>query len=180
VSLPDTQETPATGGANVAGGDRANSVLPGAASAGAEPVLPGHLSASLPLRRGPDESWRPTGGGGAGIALLAILLVGVVTWAAWRRSRASPGMRASVSESNGTRGWKRLLSVPSGDDLRVARSARLTPRASVHVVQWNEREWLLSCTDSAVVVLGERDISRDGSARDGSTREEVARAGAST
>jgi flagellar biosynthesis protein FliO len=79
-------------------------------------------------------------------------IAGAVLWR--RRARRSA---ASVTPPPRVTGWLRWL-VPEVSDapLRVLQSARLTSRASVHVVRWDDTEWLIGCTDRELTVIGQR------------------------
>lgn len=109
-----------------------------------------HLPASLPLVRRGDS---PLTGGGAHWAALVTLaaLALAATFAVRLRRRA------------GGQGTSALARLPFGlggattdDNARLVQSMRLTPKATMHVVQWDRREWLIACTDQTVAVLGER------------------------
>lgn len=112
----------------------------------------------IPVRRGHDQA--ELGGGGGRRLILMFALAAAVTVAATvvRRRRAT-------SRPSRSAGWGRWFG--SSDPARGARcvhSARLTQRASVHVVRWGEREWLLGCADGAITVIGDRVVLADSAA----------------
>jgi len=129
------------------------------AAAAAEPASPARASASapaaptsdadpmraLPLRRDSEADGLGTQAAVRSFALVLVLGIaaGGLVWNA-RRGGASGGAIA---------GWRRALAPTAGGGLRVAASARLSARVSVHVVQWNGREWLLACSDGGVTTL---------------------------
>ena len=85
-------------------------------------------------------------------SFMLILFIGslaaVTLWRVRRGSRDQSG-------KGNVRGWKHILSPTPGDGLRLLDTLRLTSRASVHVVQWDGRKWLLSCTDERVTTLAD-------------------------
>lgn len=106
------------------------------------------LSQSLPLirddGRGEPESWS-WGRLALLVATGAVLLGGVALRGAGRGREMAAGMR----------GW--LGSLQRGKDstaLHVVSAARLTNRATVHVVSWKGSEWLLGCADGEITVIG--------------------------
>jgi hypothetical protein len=53
-------------------------------------------------------------------------------------------------------GWRGFHSTSKPDGLRLVQSLFLTPRASVHVIGWDGREWLVGCTEGGLMELGWR------------------------
>lgn len=107
-------------------------------------------SADLPLRRDP-----PPGGEGRGVRaaiFLALLALGGAAVVALQRRRLA-GSRGAADA-----GWKRWLAAGADVPVRVRFSARLSPRASVHVVEWNGEEWLVGAGDAQVTLLGKRTL----------------------
>jgi hypothetical protein len=86
---------------------------------------------------------------------MVFLLLGIAAMVAWRlRARAGAG---SDARGGALARWLRALAPGASDaPVRVVQSIRLTPRASLHVLRWDDREWVVGCTDSAVTVIGER------------------------
>lgn len=93
-------------------------------------------------------------GYGNGVAMLiigaAILVLVVSMYAASRRIR-SPG-------AGGSRWWGRvraLLHAVPTSPLECSASMRLTPRHSLHVVEWEGRRLLVGCGDQAICLVAE-------------------------
>ncbi len=108
------------------------SALPGMAAA--EPDTP---FSRLPLQHDADPAW-------SGIGTLQLMSVGIVLvlwlgWLIWRRN-----------------GLKQLFAPAQRDGLKVLQSTALTARASLHVVRWDGREWLVGCTERGIATLAER------------------------
>jgi Flagellar biosynthesis protein, FliO len=118
---------------------------PGASVAASQP---GTLSSALPLQRDAD----PVGSGlGPVQALVLIVFLVICIGLLWQRQVRLRG--SGLWQKNG---WWRLISPAKPNGLRVIQSASLTPRASVHVVQWDGREWLVGCTERGLTELGQR------------------------
>lgn len=107
------------------------------------------LAPEIPVQRQASE---PVGGSFSTPRLLisfAILALGAAVAFGLRRPG---GARSS--------GVMRNLRLPWGTrterdaSLVVVDSARLTGRASLHVVQWRGGEWLIACADGSVTLLG--------------------------
>jgi hypothetical protein len=107
------------------------------------------LPATLPLKRDPvlgSESGDPLRGRGwAVFGLLVVIFAGVLVY----RARASDkGLEAPK--------WMRRMGVSFSDaPVRVVHSVRLTPHASLHLVRWNDQEWLLGCSESGMLLVGQ-------------------------
>jgi flagellar biogenesis protein FliO len=102
---------------------------------------------SLPLQRGEASAAAAFGWGemlGA-IVLLAVLL-GALQYV---RRRAS---------ASGLKWWP---AKPVTDGLRARQAVRLTPAASVHVLQWGSEELLVACTGASVTLLARRPQAAD-------------------
>ena len=113
---------------------------------------------TLPLKRDSDETW---GGTGPIQVLGSVVLLAVCGGWLWRRQiqlRGSGGSppgrkwRDVLKDS----GWRGLLPAARAGDLRVIQSVALTQRASVHVLEWDGREWLVACTERSFTELGQR------------------------
>lgn len=102
----------------------------------AEPAGDSPLS-RLPLQHDPDPGW--TGVGALQLVLAGIVLAVWVGWLMWRRG-----------------GMRRIFSPAQQGGLKVVQSTALTARASLHVVRWDGREWLLGCTEHGIAPLAER------------------------
>jgi len=103
----------------------------------ASAAVAGSGAAMLPFKRGAEDGW--TGGIGT-LAFLSLLLLVVLAWAGWRRqSRGSSSLSL------------RQLLVRQGEaNLKVVQSVRLTPRASLHVIEWKGQQQLLACSEHGV------------------------------
>lgn len=120
--------------------------LPAAAQTAAS-VASAPAFGSLPLQRGEASAPSAFGWGemlGA-IVLLAVLLTALQHV---RRRGTAPGMK-----------WWRAKTATGG--LRAGPAVRLTPAASVHVLQWGSEELLVACTGSSVTLLARRPQAAD-------------------
>lgn len=113
------------------------------------------LPASLPVRREAAPLWETGGIGVLGALCVVLVVAGAVAWLLRRGGAARSTGKAAFSGR-----WPFVLG-PSvarrpQDDLRLVRSLRLTPRASVHVVEWDGRQWLVGAADHGVSLLGDR------------------------
>jgi hypothetical protein len=129
-------------------------------AAGDVVVRPGamRLSDALPLKRdgvaGKDAGW--TWARGFSVVVTLAILVGTV-FLRWRR-RSS----AAARTERGCSAWPSWLRpTQTGRSLRLLQSARLTARASVHVLQWNGREWLVGCSEQGIAMLGSGAVPTD-------------------
>jgi hypothetical protein len=116
------------------------------------------LPSALPLQRDTD-----THSGGIGLFQLAISGVFLAICGAflWRRQGRFRGAQPSSVARQWYQilqkaGWSRFISTSKPVGLRLVHSLFLTPRASVHVIQWDGREWLVGCTDGGLLELGAR------------------------
>ena len=131
-------------------GRAALSAPPASASTAGGPSSPtsSELPAALPLRRG-DEAALPTGGVGVpGLIVLVALLALAVGWAVWRQRTLGSG--------GATLSFKQLLK-PQRDGVQILQSVRLTAHTSVHVIEWNGRQHLLACGETAVAKIADRE-----------------------
>lgn len=115
---------------------------------------PTSLPAALPLVR--DAGFSMGGVDPRWLALLGLILcIAFVVAARLRKGRASVPERST---------WRALTSrlgmTAVEEPLRVVQSARLSARASVHVLRWGEREWLIGCTDQQLTVLADPSKNR--------------------
>lgn len=89
------------------------------------------------------------------VAVAAVLLSIGATFLLQRRRRSTLGR--DVTES-GMHGWlRRWMGAGADSQLRVVHSARLTPRSSVHLLQWDEKEWLIGCYEHGMSVLASKE-----------------------
>lgn len=99
------------------------------------------LAASLPLKR-ESEVAAPSGAYLAWIIVLAVALGGV--WVARRAAGERFGFRLRVR--------------PNANVLRVVASRSLSAQASVQVVEWSGKQYLLGCAQGGVSVIDSRPI----------------------
>lgn len=127
---------------------------PGAGSAVAEaaPVAV-QIPSDIPVRR--DRDPRAPGPAGTAPALLSVALAILAGGALWGLRRARGGGR----RTRGRGSWTRWLGQEDEGVLRLVQSRQLTARASVHVLRWGGREWLLGCGDQQVTLLGEQPMA---------------------
>jgi flagellar biogenesis protein FliO len=93
--------------------------------------------ARFPLQHDADPGW--SGVGLLQLAMAGIVLAAWIGWLVWR--------------GKGLRGMFRPV---ARDGLKLVQSTALTARASLHVVRWDGREWLLGCTERGITPLAER------------------------
>jgi hypothetical protein len=105
----------------------------------------------LPLRRETETSAGSSPQGAILVALILALAAAVLLRARRRRPALPP------AGENRRRGWLSWLpGALARPPLQVLHSTRLTPRASVHVLVWDDKEWLVGCTEQGVTMLGQR------------------------
>ena len=115
------------------------------------------LPASIPLKRDPpaDMAAGATGmdfGGMAGLGLL--LIVAVFAWAWWRRRMA--GGQATAAAARTSPPWAQWLGAArTRAGITTLASSRLTPRHSVHEVQWQGKRLLIGCAEHSICLLAE-------------------------
>lgn len=108
------------------------------------------LPTSIPLKR---ET-----GSGADAAntlrwtLMALFIAGLAGWSLVAVRR---GNKKKAASGTGLSGWFRLAQGGAPQEIRQITSTKLTPRHSLHVVEWNGRKLLLGCTDQSVQLLSE-------------------------
>lgn len=109
--------------------------------------------AEIPLRRDAE------GASAAGGAFWGVFVVGVLAIAGTvllvRRRQTEGTARESIPWS-GWRAWLHLRQTSSPGRLRLIQSERLTAQASVHVLLWDEQEWLVGTTAHGVTLLARR------------------------
>lgn len=123
-------------------------------------TTPPSMPASLPLRRDAAGSAFPSV---AGIIILSLIFVAAFIYVQILRRK---GTTPEVSVTKLLRLiCSRTASVSAAQaGVRLLSTVRLSPRVSLHVVQWENRSRLLACTDSGVTVLGESDVPFDAQA----------------
>jgi len=112
----------------------------------------------LPLRRDGDRGL--AGAAPSGVGALVWLVIAAAAAGLWWKVRGWT-RRVGADQGSGQGALLRnLFSGPGQRPLEVLHSTRLTPRASVHVLRWKGREWLVGCSDQSVTVIGEGTSSR--------------------
>lgn len=89
---------------------------------------------------------------GAIALALSLGLAGLGFWA-WRKRALVAG---AESAGRGLRGWGMT---PSGKNVLLHGSTRLSPRHSVHEVEWRGRRLLIGCADQTMTLLSERAVA---------------------
>ncbi|QHI99157.1 hypothetical protein GT347_14935 [Xylophilus rhododendri] len=118
--------------------------MPSASTGSAEP-----LPSSIPVRREEPEG-TPTIA--AAVLLVLVLIAAVALQRHWLRQRKAPPAARAQTTHGGT--LRRLFApVLAAPEFSVRSSRRLTPRASLHLVEWRGRQLLLGCTDAGIAVL---------------------------
>jgi hypothetical protein len=154
---------PATGSAAAA----ASAAVPAASQAEPAPAAasapaPGKLPSDIPLRR--DETTDGAASSpSAWPTLAALLALGAFAFWALRLKR-QPG-RVPNRHASGAAGAAPLsplrswLSRGTAPAVRIVASQRLTARHSVHVVQWQGRDYFLGCGEQGLTVIDSRAAS---------------------
>lgn len=119
------------------------------ARSGASGALAG---SALPLVR--DDADRFTAGRLVSVVLMLLAGAGALAWA--RGRQGGPGAGGGRWGEPFRQGWQRWRSIRGASAVRLVQSTRLTPRASVHVLEWDGRELLVGCAEDGITVLGER------------------------
>lgn len=110
----------------------------------------GSLPPSIPVKRDNVAGGSDDADGRWWIA--AVFIAGLAGWGFVAVRRKSAGQAAAPAWL--TR-WTGLPETTAQREIRRIASTRLTPRHSLHVVEWNGRQLLLGCTDQSVQLLSE-------------------------
>ncbi len=117
-------------------------------------TTPPSMPASLPLKRDAATSAFPSV---AGIIILTLIMVSAfVTLQILRRKGTT--FDAVVTRLRRLTGAGAACAGSTQASIRLLSTVRLSPRVSLHVVQWENCNRLLACTDSGVTVLGESQV----------------------
>lgn len=122
-------------------------------------TMPPSMPASLPLKRDAAASAFPSV---AGIIILTLLLGSAFVYVQILR-RKGTSFETVVTRLRRVFGQGASAAGAAQAGVRVLSTVRLTPRVSLHVVQWENRSRLLACTDSGVTVLGESEVPYEAS-----------------
>jgi flagellar protein FliO/FliZ len=109
-------------------------------------------TSELPFKR--DQDAAPSIGAGA--ALMLVFVLGLGAWMAlsqWRRRMTGSSVRRVTGN---VRIWKHWITSAQQDSvITVVSSKRLTSRASIHVIRWQQRELLVACNDQGASLLAQ-------------------------
>jgi flagellar biogenesis protein FliO len=123
---------------------------PGTGVTNSAPAFP----AEIPLRRYPPDEGMS--GGRMAFGVWSLVAIGALVWSVMRlrrRGQQQPG-KTGFSGLGGT--LTRMLGRSSTRGPIVMGATRLTARHSVHVVAWNQTEYLLACSEQGVTLLAQR------------------------
>ena len=118
-----------------------------AASGVASEAREASAAASIPFLRHESTGLESPGMGVGNALVIVFLCAALGVWFLRRYVRAR-GAAAPAALS-------RVFGGASARSLAVLESTRLTTKASAHVVQWNDRQWLVVCTDQSATVVGQ-------------------------
>ena len=120
----------------------------GQAASGAASAAPeASAAASIPFLRH-ESAGLDSPGMGVGNALVVVFLCAAL--GVWFLRRYVRARGAAAPAALG-----RVFGGAAARSLAVLESTRLTTKASAHVVQWNDRQWLVVCTDHSATVVGQ-------------------------
>ena len=85
---------------------------------------------------------------------LVLLLMGLAYWALRRVQKARGGTSTQTQAP-----WMKWLAAGGAEGMRVIQSSRLTAKASVHILHWDDKEWMVGVTDQGIALLGQRSLS---------------------
>lgn len=134
----------------------ADGALGSARGAESPVVTASTLPPSLPVRREAAPLWATGGIGVLGALCVVLVVAGAVAWLLRRGGAASRGTGTAAFLGRWPFGLGPSAAKRPQDDIRLVRSLRLTPRASVHVVEWDGRQWLVGAADHGISLLGDR------------------------
>lgn len=128
-------------------------VAPTVSDEAGQPV-PSKISPSIPLRREDAPAFADRG---SSVFQFMTVLVLFATAAFWLMKKK--GVKPA---SSSIAFWlKGFGASPSAKALQVVQSTRLTAQASLHVVQWDGKEWMVGCTDQGLSILANRVLEVD-------------------
>ncbi len=140
------------------------------ASSTSAPTSSATLSPSLPLRRDTDSASEIGGAATFLILALSIAAIWAAGWALVRNHRLQRRFLPALGGIGGTgqsKTGKWWQSLATTDGVQILQSKPLTARVSVHVLQWDGKEWLLGCADNAIEVIGQRSLANKPSSQEG-------------
>lgn len=116
------------------------------ADAGRGEGLAAAPGAGIPFKRGDEHGARA----GAIVTLAVIAVVAAGALALARRA----GWLARQRPGGSSRGWRAWAATAAGErPLIHLQALRLTPRASLHLVRWRDRDLLVACSEAGVTVV---------------------------
>ena len=101
------------------------------------------LPAAIPVQRNETSKESDSIGTTSG-TLGLVVLVFVVGFVYFRFTKPKMNLRSALFGDEA-----------HGKALKLVRQLPLTPKHSLHLVQWNDKEILLACADGAITVIGE-------------------------
>lgn len=123
------------------------------ASAGASSDAVSASAPAIPFLRHDNAALEP-GGVGVGNALLVVLAVGAL--GLWLVRRFAAARRGGAPL-----GLPQMFGAAAARAVTLVESTRLTPKASAHVLQWKQRQWLVICTDQGTTVVAQDPAGAD-------------------
>lgn len=129
---------------------------PSASMASAPVVLP----KTIPFKQDSAPASGDASPSLAAIALVLLLGLAGFGWWAWRKRALASGPESAAT---GLRLWGLT---PSRKNLLLHGSTRLSPRHSVHEIEWRGRRLLIGCADQTMTLLSERALPESPEAED--------------
>lgn len=112
--------------------------------------------ADIPLQRGAHASLGSEGLGVFQAFSLVLLLLLLAAWILRRWRITQSGARQSSVPGKSAKWPSWLIGPAPANQVQVLESRQLTPKASLHLVRWDGREWLVGCADRGIQVIGQR------------------------
>lgn len=110
------------------------------------------LPADIPVRRESED--RAASSGQWAFLLWGVIVLAGATWV-WARRR----QKTSSGETGGRWSWIQGSGKTPGTGPRTMGQTRLTPRHSLHTVQWHGAEYLIGCSDHGMQLLAQRPLN---------------------
>lgn len=113
------------------------------------------LPASIPLRRdSPMTGGLGDGADMSGFTALGLLLaVAILAVALWRKRRMFQQTGVPPLAATAASPWSRWLPKTNPRRLTPLHSTRLTPKHSLHEVQWRGQRLLIGCADQSICLI---------------------------
>ena len=117
------------------------------------------LPDSIPLRR---ESPMGAGFGDSadfsGLAAIGLLLIFAIFAVAWWRKHHAPRGDANATNAPQPR-WARWLGAQRSKRVTPLGSTRLTPKHSLHEIEWQGKRLLIGCAEQSICLLAEMPVA---------------------